>query len=245
MVLDGVFTDANCEDTNITYTDLGAGYLRYMATIVGKKTGSTFQQELPGVGGTQFNASVMPFNNETDPRRQSFVYVIFTPLTMDETQNAVIGPANISATICSPIIGVQSAIVEMDTVSRTVFSAAPLTTDKDSDGPLKPLDILNGTSAAFNGYFFDVSAYGPIVGDRKEATMFGLVSAMYQAALALPGGLSQAYQENLHYSLASNIYQNYLGIMARSTYFNDTQPIDNALSGNSVTTQNLLFISSI
>ncbi|KAI0060502.1 hypothetical protein BV25DRAFT_938246 [Artomyces pyxidatus] len=90
-----------------------------------------------------------------------------------------------------------------------------------------------------------MSMYGPIVERRKEATMFGLVSAMYEAALALPGGLSQAYEENLHYTLASDIYQTYLGIMARSIYFNETQPSNNAFQVDSVTTQNLLFLSTI
>ncbi|KAI0066681.1 hypothetical protein BV25DRAFT_1417148 [Artomyces pyxidatus] len=157
-----IVTEDGCEETNITYQDQGPGNssFRYLATVTGVRSGATFTVELPGFGTTQYNGSIAPFNNQTDPRRQSFVYTIYTPLTEDESESDTAGPANMSAMICSPTIYLQNTVAFMGASTREVWGVL-----SPADSVKQPLDILNGSAAAFNGYYFDTSKYGPIVGE--------------------------------------------------------------------------------
>jgi len=180
----------------------------------------------------------MAVNDQSDPRLQSFVYQIYTPLTEDQSQATIVGPPNMSVTICSPTVYAQDAIVNLDSATRTLNSAQPV-----AERPATNLPFLSG-SAAFNGYYFNVSQYGPIVDQRKQATMFGLVSVIYQAALDYPGGMPQAYVDNAHYNLTNTIYQNYLSLIALNNYLNDTAPVtSSSINMSSTTLQNLLFVS--
>lgn len=102
-----------------------------------------------------------PLNNEADQRRQSFIYTIWTPLEGG-------GPPNMSAVICSPTVQMQKVRATFDSATRTVVKDSVQT----GAGKASPLSILNNTASALNGYYFDRSIYGDIVGTLNRYTIY-------------------------------------------------------------------------
>ncbi|KAI0045086.1 hypothetical protein FA95DRAFT_1608006 [Auriscalpium vulgare] len=243
----GLLSRANCEDTSIEFSskpaDLDSGF---PADAVGKSSGriitlhvaydpplncylvdhlSCLTQSLGYYGLPSFDIYVTSWltNVSIDfPYYFAFVSTISSPLTVTKPPDDAAVASNVSAIVCYPTVELQQVQVSFDAATGTVaaFNAISFTPDETTVSDLTTMQRL-----------FSVQS--------------GVQSVISEAALALPGGLSEVFASNAHYDIVSSVYQTYLSLVAQSTYFNSSFPNSTSMPVTLTITANKLFVSKI